>query len=68
MSAKTFHLTNEEIVRQLSLRDDLTELETDLLDRLIRATEEVTRLERENYVLEERVRVAGPQNEGAISP
>lgn len=42
---QTSHLTNEELISQLTLRDDLTELETDLLDRLIRSTEEVGRLE-----------------------
>lgn len=33
----TAHLTNEELIGQLTLRDDLTDLEHDLLDRLIRA-------------------------------
>lgn len=40
-------LTNEELVAQLTLRDDLTELEQHLLDRLILATDECTRLEQE---------------------
>ena len=35
----TTHLTNEELIDQLTLRDDLTELEHDLLDRLIRAND-----------------------------
>jgi len=35
----TAHLTNEELIDQLTLRDDLTDLEHDLLDRLIRAVD-----------------------------
>lgn len=31
------HLTDEELIGQLSLRDDLTDLEFELLDRFIRA-------------------------------
>jgi len=31
------HLTNDELIAQLSLRDDLTAVEHDLLNRLIRA-------------------------------
>lgn len=31
----TSHLTNKELINQLTLRDDLTEIEHDLLDRLI---------------------------------
>lgn len=42
---KTGHLTNSEIIQQLTLRDDLSELEHDLLDRLIRATDEMNRIE-----------------------
>ena len=41
----TTFLTNNEIIAQLTLRDDLTALEHDLLDRLILATEEVARLD-----------------------
>lgn len=33
----TTHLTNKELIDQLTLRDDLTDLEHDLLDRLISA-------------------------------
>lgn len=61
MSAtKTYHLTNKEIVSQLSLRDDLNELESDLLDRLVRATDEIERLERASPEI--------PTPHGAISP
>ena len=31
------HLTNDELIAQLSLRNDLTEIEHELLDRLTRA-------------------------------
>lgn len=34
---KLHHLTNEELVNQLTLRSDLTDVEHELLDRLIRA-------------------------------
>lgn len=40
------HLTNDEIVQILSLRDDLTDLEHELLDRLILALDELARFER----------------------
>lgn len=40
-------LTNEELIAQLTLRDDLTDLEQQLLDRLILATDECNRLEQE---------------------
>jgi hypothetical protein len=33
----TTYLANDELIAQLTLRDDLTPLEHDLLDRLIRA-------------------------------
>jgi hypothetical protein len=33
------HLTNDELIEQFTLRDDLTEMETELLDRLIRAVD-----------------------------
>lgn len=45
-ATKTYHLTNQELIGQLTLRDDLNELESDLLDRLIRATDEIESLER----------------------
>lgn len=48
MSGVTSFLTNQELVSQLSLRDDLTSMEHDLLDRLIRVTDEVDRLDKEN--------------------
>lgn len=35
------HLTDNELINQLSLRDDLTDLEHELLDRLIRSTDEL---------------------------
>lgn len=35
------HLTHEELINQLTLRDDLTDLEHELLDRLITATDEL---------------------------
>lgn len=35
------HLTDNELIKQLSLRDDLTDLEHELLDRLIRSTDEL---------------------------
>lgn len=47
MSGKSF-LTNQELVAQLTLRDDLSSMEHDLLDRLVRATDEVDRLDKEN--------------------
>lgn len=40
-------LTNKELIAQLTLRDDLTALEHQLLDRLILATDECERLEGE---------------------
>lgn len=36
---KLHYLTNDELVSVLGLRDDLTEIEHELLDRLIRAIE-----------------------------
>lgn len=39
------YLTNSELISHLSLRDDLTDLELDLLDRLIRALDEVNRMD-----------------------
>lgn len=47
MSGNQTFLTNQELIAQLSLRDDLTELEHQLLDRLILATDEVNRLMQE---------------------
>lgn len=41
--------TNQELIAQLSLRNDLTDLEMSLLDRLILACDEVGRLEQEVY-------------------
>lgn len=35
------HLTNEELVREIKMRDDLTALEHELLDRLIVAIDEL---------------------------
>lgn len=46
-TTKTYHLTNQELIRHLALRNDLNELESELLDRLIRATDEIESLERE---------------------
>jgi hypothetical protein len=34
---KLSHLTNDELIRQLRTREDLTDIEHELLDRLIRA-------------------------------
>jgi hypothetical protein len=39
------HLTNDELIEQFTLRDDLTEMETELLDRLIRAADSLVDLE-----------------------
>ena len=39
------HITNDEIVKILSLRDDLTDLEHELLDRLILVLDELARFE-----------------------
>ena len=45
MDTKTLaYLTNKELTNQLTLRDDLTDLEHELIDRLILATDEVERL------------------------
>jgi hypothetical protein len=43
----TSYLTNQELIAQLTLRDDLTDLEQNLLDRLILAHDECERLEQE---------------------
>lgn len=40
-------LTNQELIARLTLRNDLTDLEQQLLDRLILAHEECERLEME---------------------
>jgi len=40
------YLTNDELVNQLLTRDDLTEIEHELLDRFIRALDEIAELER----------------------
>lgn len=55
MTERIHHLTNNELTAQLSLRDDLTEIETELLDRVIRCNDEVVRLDRENTGLHDRV-------------
>lgn len=34
---KLRHLTNQELIQQIGMRDDLTELETELYDRFVRA-------------------------------
>lgn len=68
MPTKIFHLTDGELVAQLALRDDLTELEMELHERLSRATEELERLGRDNYQLEQRIREDRPADEGAIAP
>lgn len=47
----TTFLTNQELIAQLTLRNDLTELEHDLLDRLIRTTDELNRVTNELYGL-----------------
>jgi len=39
------YLTNDELVNQLLTRDDLTEIEHELLDRFIRALDEIAELE-----------------------
>lgn len=41
------HLTNEELVAQLQTRSDLTDIEQELLDRLIRTMEAMADLERD---------------------
>lgn len=42
-----FHsLTNEELVSALSLRNDLTDMEQELLDRLIRALDAMNAMEK----------------------
>lgn len=46
-TGKTSFLTNEELIAQLSLCASLTDLEQQLLDRLILAQEECERLEQE---------------------
>lgn len=38
------HLTTKELLDQLTLRDDLTALEHELVDRLLRSEEELERL------------------------
>ena len=42
---KYSHLTNEELIRQLSVVDDLSELEHELLDRMIQLVDVVDELE-----------------------
>lgn len=42
------HLTNEELVNQLTLRGDLSDLEHELLDRLILAVDELASFEEED--------------------
>ena len=39
------HLTNDELARNLLARDDLTAIETELLDRLVRTNDEMCRLD-----------------------
>jgi len=36
---KYTHLTDDEFINQLLMRDDLTEIEHELLDRLVRCTD-----------------------------
>lgn len=60
----TNFLTNKELIAQLSLRDDLSPLEHQLLDRLILATDEVDRLESENTVL----RVPDASGDAPVQP
>jgi hypothetical protein len=43
----TSFLTNQELIAHLTLREDLTDLEQNLLDRLILAHDECERLEKE---------------------
>lgn len=47
-----FHLTNEELISNLSLRNDLTEIEHELLDRLIRAQAALHELDAATAVLQ----------------
>jgi len=49
----TSYLTNQELIAQLTLRTDLTDLEQQLLDRLILAVDEVERLEQAGMVAPE---------------
>lgn len=44
-------MENREVIAQLTLRDDLTELEQELLDRLTRTQEELERLEASERIL-----------------
>ena len=41
------HLTNNELIAQLLLRDDLSELEHELLDRFIISNDELARMQEE---------------------
>ena len=36
---RLYHLTNEEVIANLRMRNDLTQIEHELLDRLVRAQE-----------------------------
>lgn len=45
--SKTHYLTNRELIAQLSMRNDLSCLEEDMLDRMIRMDDEMARLENE---------------------
>lgn len=47
------HLTDDELVRQLLVRDDLSELEHVLLDRLIVALDELASMQDEIKALRE---------------
>lgn len=47
------HLTNDELVRQLLTRDDLTELERVLLNRLIVVLDELASLQDELKIAQE---------------
>jgi len=44
------HLTNKELIDQLTLLDELTALEHELLDRLIRAQDALRDLERDKDI------------------
>jgi hypothetical protein len=59
----TSFLTNSELIAQLTLNDELTTLEQQLLDRLILATEEVDRMDKEITRLQAQV----PSDGGPIS-
>lgn len=47
------HLTNNELIAQLLLRDDLSELEHELLDRFIISNDELARMQEEADLVRE---------------